>query len=302
MASRRKLGADFGLSVRMLFTMFLLFVLYSAFMFVLWQAGVGFSAIVLIVGIMLGIQYFYSDKLVLMSTRAKVVSPAEEPQLHAVVERLAAMADLPTPRIAVMDTDVPNAYATGRSPRHAVVAVTRGLMQRLDAPEIEAVIAHELSHIKNRDMSVLTLASFFATVASVIMQNFYYMSYYGRIRTRNDRNNNGSAIILIWFASVLVYAISYFLIRALSRYREYAADRGSAILTGAPSQLMSALTKISGVMGRIPQKDLREAQGMNAFFIIPALSGESMMELFSTHPSLKRRLAHLQKIEQEMLR
>ncbi|HHT28593.1 MAG TPA: zinc metalloprotease HtpX [Firmicutes bacterium] len=300
MASRRNLGADFGLSLRMLFTMFLLLFLYSAFMWVLWQAGVGFSAIVIVVGVMLAIQYFYSDKLVLMSTRAKVVSPAEEPQLHAVVERLAAMAGLPTPRIAVMDTDVPNAYATGRSPRHAVVAVTRGLMQRLDWPEIEAVLAHELAHIKNRDMSVLTLASFFATVASVIMQNFYYMSLYGRARSRNDRNNQGAAIVLVWLASVAVYVISYFLIRALSRYREYAADRGSAILTGAPSQLMSALTKISGVMSRIPETDLRQAQGVNAFFIIPAIRGEALMELFSTHPSLERRLAHLRKIEQEM--
>jgi len=221
--------------------------------------------------------------------------------LHAMVERLAAQADLPTPRIAVMNTEMPNAFATGRSPRHSIVAVTRGLMQRLDPPEVEAVLAHEIAHIKNRDVAVITLASFFATVASLVMQNMRYAMIFGGYgRGRDDRDNSGAATMIVWMASILVWIISYFLIRALSRYREYAADRGSAILTGAPAQLMSALVKISGVMSRIPTKDLRQAEAVNAFFIIPALRGESLMELFSTHPSLERRIANLKRIQAEM--
>jgi heat shock protein HtpX len=284
----------------MFVTMFLLAALYSGFMWVLWQAGASFSTVVFFAAIMLGIQYYSSDQLVLWSMRARVVKPEEEPQLHAILERLASLADLPTPRLAVMDTDMPNAFATGRNPSHAVVAVTRGLQRRLDPPEIEAVLAHELSHVKNRDMAIITLASFFATVASLILQNFYYIQMFGGGRRRDERN--GNAAMLVWLASLLVWALSYFLIRALSRYREFAADRGAAILTGAPSQMMSALVKISGVMARIPQTDLRQAEGLNAFFIFPALRGEAVMELFSTHPSLERRLAQLRKIEQEMMR
>lgn len=301
MPPRRQLGADAGLTIRMFITMFLLAALYTGFMWVLWQVGASFITIVFFAALMLGVQYFYSDQMVLWSMRAKVVSPAQEPQLHAMIERLASMADLPTPRLAVVETDMPNAFATGRNPSHAVVAVTRGLTRRLDPPEIEAVLAHEMSHIKNRDMAVITLASFFATVASLILQNFYYINAFGGHRGR-DNDRNGNAAMLVWLASLLVWLLSYFLIRALSRYREFAADRGAAILTGAPSQMMSALMKISGAMARIPSVDMRQAEGFNAFFIFPALKGDAVLELFSTHPSLERRLAQLRKIEQEMTR
>lgn len=292
--NRVRFPVDYQLKARMFLTLFLLAALYLLFGVVLWQANVGLSSIIVIVGIMLLAQYYFSDKLVLMSTRAKEVSPQEAPELHAVVERLAMLADIPKPRVAVMPTSIPNAFATGRNPRNAVVAVTKGLMHQLTIQEVEAVLAHEMSHVKNRDVAVMTIASFFATVASFIVQNFYFIGGFGR-----DREDRGGAIV-IYFVSLLVWLISFFLIRALSRYREYAADRGAAFLTGSPGMLSSALMKISGVMERVPDQDLRQAEGMNAFFILPALRGESFAELFSTHPSLKRRLAYLRELERQM--
>ncbi len=292
---RERFPVDYGLTARMIFTMFLLAALYLFFGLVLWYAGIGFTGIVFFVGIMLFIQYYFSDRLVLLSTGAREVSPQEAPQLHAIVERLSVLADVPKPRVAVMPTSIPNAFATGRSPRNAVVAVTAGLMQRLDEPEVEAVLAHEMSHIKNRDVAVMTIASFFATVASFIVQNFFF---YGGFLGR-DREDRGGAV-LVYLVSLLVWLISFFLIRALSRYREFAADRGAAFLTGSPGMLSSALMKISGIMQRFPERDLRQAEGMNAFFIIPALRGESFAELFSTHPSLERRIAYLQELERQM--
>ncbi len=292
--NRVRFPVDYQLKARMFLTLFLLAALYLLFGVVLWQANVGLSSIIVIVGIMLLAQYYFSDKLVLMSTRAKEVSPQEAPELHAVVERLAMLADIPKPRVAVMPTSIPNAFATGRNPKNAVVAVTKGLMQQLTMQEVEAVLAHEMSHVKNRDVAVMTIASFFATVASFIVQNFYFIGGFGR-----DREDRGGAIV-IYFVSLLVWLISFFLIRALSRYREYAADRGAAFLTGSPGMLSSALMKISGVMERVPDQDLRQAEGMNAFFILPALRGESFAELFSTHPSLKRRLAYLRDLERQM--
>ncbi|APC07832.1 zinc metalloprotease HtpX [Neomoorella thermoacetica] len=294
---RRQLGSDAGLTARMFLTMFLLAALYLFFLAVLWQAGVSYTGIIIFVAIMLGVQYYFSDRMVLWSMGAKEVSPREAPELHALVERLAALADLPKPRVAIVPTPMPNAFATGRNPANAVVAVTTGLMERLTPSELEAVLGHELTHVKNRDMTVLTLASFFATVASFIVQNFFYWGgAFGGGRDRDERNN----IMLVYLASLVVWLVSYFLIRALSRYREFAADRGSAILTGSPGQLASALVKISGSMARIPTRDLRQAEAFNAFFIIPALNGNSIMELFSTHPSLERRLAYLRRLEQEM--
>ncbi|AKX93458.1 zinc metalloprotease HtpX [Neomoorella thermoacetica] len=294
---RRQLGSDAGLTARMFLTMFLLAALYLFFLAVLWQAGVSYTGIIVFVAIMLGVQYYFSDRMVLWSMGAKEVSPREAPELHALVERLAALADLPKPRVAIVPTPMPNAFATGRNPANAVVAVTTGLMERLTPSELEAVLGHELTHVKNRDMTVLTLASFFATVASFIVQNFFYWGgAFGGGRDRDERNN----IMLVYLASLVVWLVSYFLIRALSRYREFAADRGSAILTGSPGQLASALVKISGSMARIPTRDLRQAEAFNAFFIIPALNGNSIMELFSTHPSLERRLAYLRRLEQEM--
>ncbi|MGI6610271.1 MAG: zinc metalloprotease HtpX [Limnochordia bacterium] len=300
-ATRRQLGADPALSVRMFITMLLLAALYGAFVWVLWEVGASAITIFVFVALMAGVQYFFSDQLVLSSMQARVVTPAQEPELHATLERLSAMADMPTPRLAVMETDVPNAFATGRSPRHSAVAVTRGLMRRLSSAELEAVLAHELSHIKHRDVAVMTFASFFATVASLIVQNIYYMRRFSRVGGRRDeRSSRGAAVVLVWLAALVVWVISYFLIRALSRYREFAADRGAAVLTGSPANLMSGLLAISGAMERIPTEDMRQIGGLNAFLIVPALRRESLMELFSTHPSLQRRLAQLQRIEQEM--
>lgn len=294
---RRQLSGDAGLTARMFLTMFLLAALYLFFLAVLWQVGVSYMGMIIFVAIMLGVQYYFSDRMVLWSMGAREVSPREAPELHALVERLAALADLPKPRVAIVPTPMPNAFATGRNPANAVVAVTTGIMERLTPSELEAVLGHEMTHIKNRDMTVLTLASFFATVASFIVQNFFFWGGgYGGGRDRDERNN----FMLVYLASLVVWLVSYFLIRALSRYREFAADRGSAILTGSPGQLMSALTKISGGMARIPSRDLRQAEAFNAFFIIPALNSNSLMELFSTHPSLERRLAYLRKLEQEM--
>lgn len=295
--SRNWHGRDLGLSTRMFITMFLLAVLYLAFLTVLWGAGVDYLSLLIIAAAMLGIQYYFSDRMALWSMGAREVTTEQAPRLHGIIERLSAMAGMPKPRVAIAESPIPNAFATGRNPSKAVVAVTTTLMERLEEPEVEAVLAHELSHVKNRDVTVITLASFFSTVAFFIMRFSMFAGYgYGR----RDRGQSGQAMVLVYLASVLVWLISFFLIRALSRYRELAADRGSAMLTGAPSQLASALLKISGTMQRIPQQDLRRVEGMNAFFIIPAVRGSSLMELFSTHPSLERRLEQLQKLEQQM--
>ena len=300
--TRRQLGADPALSMRMLATMLLLAALYSAFVWVLWQVGAGMVTIIFFVAVMVGIQYLLSDHLVLASMRARIVTPNEEPGLHATLARLAAVADMPIPRLAIIESAVPNAFATGRSPSHSAVAVTRGLIRRLSPAELEAVLAHELSHIKHRDVALMSFASFFATGASLIVQNMLYVRRYpvrmGGRRGRADRDAGG--LMIVWLAAFVVWVVSYFLIRALSRYREFAADRGAAIITGSPANLMSALPAISGAMERIPMEDMREVSGLNAFLIVPALRRESLAELFSTHPSLERRLENLQRIEQEM--
>ena len=228
---------------------------------------------------------------------ARVVSPQEAPELHGIVERLAAIADVPKPQVAIAQSRVPNAFATGRSPSASVVAVTQGLLETLEPAEIEAVLAHELSHVRNRDVMVMTIAGFLAVVAQMLTRWFAWGGMYGAGR-RDDRN--GNTFVLVYLASLLVWVISFFLIRALSRYREFAADRGAAIITGAPSQLMSALLKIDGTMQRIPERDLREVSEMNAFFIIPASVKGGLMELFSTHPSLDRRLDALRDLAREM--
>lgn len=289
-------GRDTELSVRMFVVVFLLAALYLAFLVVLFQAGVDGVTMIVIAAVLLGAQYFFSDQIVLASMRARVVDRDQAPQLHDLVERLVAMADMPKPRIAVVDSPVPNAFATGRNPRNSVVAVTTGLLERLDQPEVEAVLAHELSHVKNRDATVITVASFFATVAMFILRARFLYGFGGGRR----RDGGAGAIAVVYLASILVWLISYFLIRALSRYREYAADRGSAMITGAPMTLASALQKISGDMARIPQKDLREVQGMNAFFIVPAVTGQSVLELFSTHPSVEKRIERLYRLQQQM--
>jgi heat shock protein HtpX len=277
----------------MLFTMFLLGLVYLAFLAILAYQGTGLVGMLAFVSIFMLIQYFFSDKLVLKSMGAKIVSESEEPELHQMISRLCAMADLPKPRIAVVETPMPNAFATGRSPGNAVVAVTTGIRRQLTAGELEAVLAHELTHVKNRDVMVMTIASFLSTVAFFIVR---YSFFFGGGGSSRDKGGIWAA----FFASVVVWIVSSLLIRALSRYREYAADRGSAVITGQPSNLASALMKISGVMPRIPKEDLRKAEGMNAFFIIPAISGSSIMNLLSTHPPTEKRIAALQRIEREL--
>ncbi len=300
-------GRDTELTVRMFITMFLLFAVYLGFLAVLWSAGVSYISLLVIAVLLLGVQYYFSDRIVLWSMRARIVSPDEAPELHGIVDRLVALADLPKPKVAIAESDVPNAFATGRSPQNAVVAVTSGLMRRLEPPELEAVIAHELTHVKNRDAMVITIASFLSTAAFFMMRSLMwagmwgYGGFGGYGGRRRDRNVGGY-IVFVYLAALAVWVISFFLIRALSRYREYAADRGSAIITGAPSQLSSALLKISGTMQRIPQQDLREVEGMNAFFFLPAMSGSSLSELLSTHPSLDHRLERLSRMQQEMER
>jgi heat shock protein HtpX len=308
LVNRRNFGRDRGLSLRMLFTSSLLGLLYVFFalaLFYLLHAGIALM-VVIVLG-MAFFQYFTSDKLALRASGAKIITADEAPDLHAMVERLCAMADLPKPRIAVVDSDVPNAFATGRNPKHAAVAVTQGLWQRLEPQEVEAVLGHELSHIANRDVLVMTVASFFAMLAAMLTRFGLYAGMFGGFGggfgggNRNSNNNSQVPVWLIVFVvSIVVYAISFILIRTISRYREYAADRGSALITGAPENLMSALQKISSGITQIPQRDLREVQGMNAFFIIPTNWKSNMSEWMMDHPPLEKRLAALSEIAREM--
>jgi heat shock protein HtpX len=296
---RRSYGRDAGLSLRMLLTTSLLGLLYVVFAVVLFSVlNVGLIPMLVIVVGLAFFQYYTSDKLALRASGAKIVERDEAPQLHDMIERLCAMADLPKPRIAIIDTDMPNAFATGRSPKHAAVAVTRGLWQRLEPQEIEGVLAHELSHVANRDVLVMTVASFFATLAGLLTRFGLYSGMFGGGRSRD--NNSVPVWLIVLLVSVVTYFLSQILILAISRYREYAADRGSALITGAPEHLMSALQKISSDMFRIPQRDLREVEGMNAFFIIPAQVKGSISSLFMTHPPLEKRLAALAEIAREM--
>ena len=299
---RKAYGRDAGLSVRMLFTGVLLGALYVAFAAVLFSVlNVGLAPmLVIVIGIGL-FQYYTSDKLALRASGAKVVDESQAPELHAMVERLAAMASLPKPRVAIVDTDVPNAFATGRNKKHAVVAVTTGLLRRLDPKEIEGVLAHELTHIANRDVLVMTVASFFAMLAAMLTRFGLYAGMFGGYGGNRDNNNNQVPVwLIVMLVSMVTYFISFILIRTISRYREYAADRGSAIITGTPEYLMSALQKISSQMSLIPQRDLREVQGMNAFFIIPTSVKQTTAELFMDHPPLEKRLAALERIAREM--
>jgi heat shock protein HtpX len=301
---RKTYGRDAGLTLRMLVTGGLLGLLYVVFAVVLFNVlNVGLVPMLLIViGIAL-FQYYTSDKLALAAAGAKVVSPEEAPELHAMVERLCAMASLPKPKVAIMDTDIPNAFATGRSPKHAAVCITTGLWRRLEPREVEGVIAHELSHIANRDVLIMTLASFFAMLAGLLTRFGLYAGMFGGGYGGSNRDNNNNQIpvwLIVLVVSIVVYAISFVLIRAISRYREYAADRGSAVLTGAPEYLMSALQKISGQMAMIPQRDLREVQAMNAFFIVPASVKRATAELLMDHPPLEKRIAALAEIAREM--
>jgi len=287
---------DWGLTSRVWLTGLLLLLLYLVFMAILifiFPSASIWLFVILAVG-MGSVQYFFSDKMVLWSTGARVIEEDEYPELHRTVEKLCKEADLPKPRIAIMQSPVPNAFATGRSPKHAVVACTDSIMRLLTRDELEAVLAHELAHVKNRDILTMTLASFIAMIASMIMQSFFFSAMFG------GRDREGGSWIIIWVVSIVVYAISTLLILALSRYREFAADRGSALITKNPRALISALSKISGRMDAVPPEFKAKVESANAFFIIPAISGKSFMELLSTHPSLEKRIANLEKVESEM--
>jgi heat shock protein HtpX len=291
-------GRDPGLQARMLLTLFLLGLVYAVLVGVLFAAGAGAVMIAVIAGGLFLLQYFTSDKIALASMGAREVSPQEAPQLHALIERLCIQADLPKPRVAIARTSMPNAFAIGRSPKTATVCATTGILELLTPAELEGVMAHELTHVANRDVMVMTLASFFASIASFIVQmGFWFGGFFG-----DDEDGGPSAIVVI-LVSALVYMVSFVLLQALSRYREFAADRGSAILTGRPSALISALMKISGGMDRIPKQDLRAANGeMAAFYIFPPKARASVANLFATHPTLEQRIAALEKYEAQLQR
>lgn len=278
----------------MLLTMFLLGLLYVGFVAVLFTAGAGAITIALVAGGFLLLQFFTSDKLALRSMGAREVSPQEAPELHAMIERLCVQADLPKPRVAIADTSMPNAFALGRSPKKATVCATTGIMDLLSPAELEGVMAHELTHVANRDVAIMTMASFFASLASMILQ---FGFFFGGGRSR-DQNGGFMAMIA---AAVVVYAVSFVLMMALSRYREFAADRGAAVITGRPSALAAALMKISGGMERIPQRDLRATHAeMNAFYIFPAGAKRSLFHIFSTHPPMEKRIERLESMESRL--
>jgi len=294
MARKTSFGRDTGLQLRMTLTMFLLGALYVAFVVVLLSTGTGAVTIAIIAGGLALLQFFASDKLALRAMGAREVSPQEAPEFHAMIERLCVQADLPKPRVAIADTDMPNAFAIGRSPRHATVCATTGIMQILSPAELEGVMAHELTHVQNRDVLVMTIASFFATVAAFIMQFGFFFG------GGDGDDEEGGGFIVLLLASLAVYAISFVLMQALSRYREFSADRGAALITGRPSALASALVKISGTMSRIPQGDLRANSEMAAFYIFPPKAKAAVGNLFSTHPPMEKRIAALERLEAQL--
>ncbi|MGI9183510.1 MAG: zinc metalloprotease HtpX [Solirubrobacteraceae bacterium] len=297
MASPRSFGRDSGLQARMLLTLFLLGLVYAVLIAVLIASGAGAITIAVIAAALFLVQYFTSDKIALYSMGAREVSPEEAPALHGTIERLCIQADLPKPRVAIADTPMPNAFAIGRSPSKATVCATTGILQLLNPAELEGVLAHELTHVQNRDVLVMTIASFFASIASFIVQ----MGFWFGVGFGGDDEDNGPGVIVVILVSAVVYMVSFVLLQALSRYREFAADRGSAIITGRPSALASALVKISGTMDQIPQRDLRAANGeLAAFYIFPPKAKQTVATLFSTHPPLEARLEALSRLEAQL--
>ena len=282
---------DPGLQFRMLLTLFLLGLLYVALIVALLATGTGIVLLVVIMGALSFAQLFFSDKLALAAMGAKEVSPQEAPGLHSMIERLCIQADVPKPRVAVADMEMPNAFALGRSQKNATVACTTGIMRTLSPSELEAVIAHEISHVKHRDVLIMTIASFFASIAAIILQFGFFFG---------GGDDENPSILVVLLVSFLVYIISFFLMLTLSRYREFAADRGAAVITGRPSALSSALVKIAGAMQSVPTRDLREAERMNAFFIVPTSVKSSVKTLFSTHPPMEQRIERLQRLEAQL--
>jgi heat shock protein HtpX len=298
MAAPRAFGRDRGLQTRMLITTLLLGLIYVVLIAVLIAAGVGVIAVAVIACVLFLVQYFSSDKLALSSMGAHEVSPSEAPELHGMVERLCVQANIPMPKLAIVDTTMPNAFAIGRSPSNSTVCVTTGLLNLVSGPELEGVLGHELTHIANRDVMLMTIASFFASIASFIVQiGFWFGGGFGS----SDNDDDGPGFFVVVLVAGLVYIVSFFLIQALSRYREFAADRGSALITGRPSALSSALLKISSHLEQIPQEDLRVASGeLKAFYIIPPNIKRSVGSLFSTHPPLEARLKALSRLESQL--
>jgi heat shock protein HtpX len=309
--ARTRYAPDRGLTARMTLTMFLLGAVFVGFVvalvFILSAVHASDTAIVffpVVLGLGLGIgSLYYSDKIALRAAGAEVVTPQQAPELHGIIDRICALADMPKPVVAIAPTDMPNAFATGRNSKNAVVCVTEGLMRRLDREELEGVLAHEMSHVAHKDVVVMTIASFLGIIAGLLVRFAFYSELFGGGRRGNNNNNGGAlpVMLIIMLVSIVVYAISFLLIRLLSRYRELAADRSGALLTGQPSKLASALQKVSGDIARIPSRDLREAEPLNAFYFAPAItSGASLATLFSTHPSLDRRLRELAKISEQL--
>ncbi|MGA2304458.1 MAG: zinc metalloprotease HtpX [Acidimicrobiales bacterium] len=315
MALSHNIKPDRGLTTRMLMTGFFLVLLYALLIGVLFIFLKSLTLILIIAFGLLFCQYYFSDKIAMFAMHAKEVTPQEAPELHGVIDRLCALADMPKPRVAIARTDVPNAFATGRSPKAAVVCATTGLLRRLDEPEVEAVLAHEISHVAHRDVAVMTIASGLGMIAGLLTRVMFYSEIFGGGGRGRNNNSGGGQLVMIemivMLVSIVVYFLSFLLTMALSRYRELAADRSGAILIGQPSLLASALIKISGEMGRVPTKDLRAAEPFNAFFFVPALTGAqdqqrgqsgsfSFGSLFRTHPTLERRLAQLDQLEHEL--
>jgi heat shock protein HtpX len=282
---------DSGLRARMVLSFVILGILYVIFLSILHYLGVGYFPLAIIASVMILAQWYFSDKIVLWSSGAKIISREEYPKLHEIVERLSTNNGLPKPKVAMVNSNVPNAFATGKSPKSSLVAVTTGLLDLLDDDELEAVIGHELTHVRSRDVLVLTLASVFSTVAWYLMQ----FGFYGGLQTRNRNSAGSGAIVLV--VAVVTWVVSFLIIRAISRYREYSADRGGAIMTGKPDKLATALLKISGKIKVIPPNELKNVQKLNAFFIIPALSGSSIANLFSSHPPVEKRVQKLKEMQ-----
>ncbi|HXQ60311.1 MAG TPA: zinc metalloprotease HtpX [Acidimicrobiales bacterium] len=306
MAISRRIPADRGLTFRMFLTGFFIVLLYGAVIGLLFALHVKLGFIIVIGVVVAFSQYWFSDKIALWGMHGRIVTPEQEPELHGIIDRLCALADMKKPRVAIAEVDMPNAFATGRNPKNSVVCATRGIMRRLEEPELEAVLAHEISHVAHRDVAVMTIASFLGMIAGLLTRVMLYAGLFGGFGGGNRNNSQGgnqTALIEmgVLIVSAVVYAISFLLTMALSRYRELAADRSGAILIGRPSLLASALVKVTGEMSRIPTRDLRSAEHFNAFYFSPAIAnGASLSSLFSTHPPLQKRLDQLAKLEAEM--